>query len=183
MESAHEAKLGYKIKIRAFKKIATSDKVGTFHSYVTQFPFRGHDSWDIQDEPANKQKALADLRAFEVDTDVFKPKPESPRKEASGEPTYASPKKTVDLQRQMRHPKITDDMIKRNPFVFALNQAKLKDMHRESQQSSAPGSSAAANFEVKVTSGFDYFNKRTEFPFDLVENPMRIDPAAEDPRD
>ena len=76
---------------------------------------------------------MADLRAFEPDTDIFKPKPESPRKEPSGEPAYNSPKKTVDLQRSMRHPKITDEVMKRNPFVFALNQAKLKDMNRENQ--------------------------------------------------
>jgi hypothetical protein len=54
-------------------------------------------------------------------------------------------------------------MIKKNPFVFALNQAKLKD-------------SARVSGHVNVRSGFDYFNRRREFPYDLVENPMRIDP-------
>ena len=40
----------------------------------------------------------ADLRAFEVDTDVFKPKVDcSPKEASSGEPTYASPTKKVDL--------------------------------------------------------------------------------------
>lgn len=69
----------------------------------------------------------------------------------------------------MRHPDITDEMIKRNPFVFALNQAKIKDMKRE-----------VPSDVLKIPRGFDYFNRRTEFPYDLIENPMRIDPQHDD---
>ena len=56
-------------------------------------------------------------------------------------------------------------MIKRNPFVFGLNQAKIKDAARKH------------NGEMRLSHGFDLFNRRTEFPYDLVDNPMRIDPV------
>lgn len=50
--------------------------------------------------------------------------------------------------------------------MFALNQARLKDAARASGQ-------------VNVRAGFDYFNRRREFPYDLVDNPMRIEPQID----
>lgn len=42
-----------KINVRAFRKYGFGG-VGTFYTHVTQFPFRGHDQWAIEDAPANK---------------------------------------------------------------------------------------------------------------------------------
>ncbi len=103
------------------------------------------------------------MKAFVPDTDTLKPTVD--RLDGSAE--YNSPSKQVDFAKVYRHPAINDDMIKKNPFVFALNQAKLKDAARVSGQAS-------------IHAGFDYFNRRREFPYDLVENPMRIDPQAAD---
>lgn len=152
---------------RAFKKQPYGGKqsnraeIAPFYTYVTQLPFRGHDPWVINDASNDKQKALEDVKAFVTETDTLRPTVDR----LDGSAAYNSPSKQQDFSKVYRHPAITDDMIKKNPFVFALNQAKLKD-------------SARATGEVNVRAGFDYFNRRREFPYDLVENPMRIDPQA-----
>jgi hypothetical protein len=56
------------------------------------------------------------MKAFSVETDIFRPGFQ-PVQTA----TYDSPQRPKDIARSMRHPDITDEMIKRNPFVFALN--------------------------------------------------------------
>ena len=33
-----------------------------------------------------------------------------------------------------------------------------------------------AQTELKLFRNFDYFNRRTEFPYDTIDNPLRLNP-------
>ena len=82
------------INVRAFRKYAYGG-VGTFHTYVTQFPFRGHDSQVIEDVPPNKQAVLSRI---------------------------ATP---VTAPEELMHPDLTAEIMKQNPLVFGMYQAKI----------------------------------------------------------
>ena len=75
---------------------------------MSQLPFRGHDPWVINDAPADKQKAIDDVKAFVIETDTLKPTVDR----IDGSAEYNSPSKQVDFAKVFRHPSITDDMIK-----------------------------------------------------------------------
>ena len=104
-----------KIAIRAFRKFGFGG-VGTFHTYVSQFPFRGHDQWTIDDGPANKQEVIKEMLSL-TSNDLLQGHLSS--QTASGQPDTSH-----------RHADITDEIIEQNPFLFAMNQAKLNDIHK-----------------------------------------------------
>ena len=116
------------ISVRAFRKYGYGG-IGTFHTYVTQFPFRGHDQLIIQDCPPDKQSTINSLVTPAIDSELL-------------------------------HEDLTADIMKQNPFVFGLYQAKMNEIKPS----------------MKMERNFDLFNRRTEFPYDIIDNPMRIDP-------
>ena len=60
-----------------------------------------------------------------------------------------------------------------NPFVFALSQAKLLDIRRQNKLE-------YGDEEVlRIPPSFDLFNRRTEFPYDTIDNALRLDPVDE----
>ena len=67
----------------------------------------------------------------------------------------------VEVGQQHRHPDITDDLIAANPFVFLLNSAKLATFKDSGV--------------LKIQVDFDLFNRRTQYPYDTIENPMKLD--------
>ena len=77
----------------------------------------------------------------------------------------------------MRHTEITDDIIEQNPFLFAMNQAKMNEIHKENAGQDGWWQKDKV---LRIPRGFDYFNKRTEFPCDIIENPMKLNPHADD---
>ena len=46
--------------VRVYRKYAFGG-LGNFHTYTTQFPFRGHDPAIVEDKPANQQDLLEKL--------------------------------------------------------------------------------------------------------------------------
>ena len=75
----------------AFKKYGFGG-IGTFHSYVTQFPFRGHEQTVIYDEPPNKQHVINEMKASTINdlqSDFIEP----------------------EEHRAFRHEDITDELI------------------------------------------------------------------------
>ena len=82
------------MNVRAYKKLALPGLVPQY-SYTSQFPFRGHDPWCIEDAPSGKQEALADIKSFDVENDQFKAKADR----VDGEADYNSPSKQVDFAR------------------------------------------------------------------------------------
>ena len=77
---------------------------------MTQFPFKGHNQQEIEDFPANKQKVITEMQQLDLTKE----------------------------NTELRHKSITDTMIQNNPFVFAMNQAKLKDMQRKNEAEFGP---------------------------------------------
>jgi len=76
--------------------------------------------------------------------------------------------------KEHRHEEITDDMMMSNPFVFALNQAKLLDIRRKNKLEYGSDEEV-----LRIPPSFDLFNRRTEFPYDTIENALRLDPVDE----
>ena len=132
-----------KITIKAFRKYGFGG-VGLFHTYVTQFPFKGHNQQHIEDIPANKQEVITEMQNMDF-----------------------------TQNKEHRHEEITDDMMMSNPFVFALSQAKLLDIRRQNKLE-------YGDEEVlRIPPSFDLFNRRTEFPYDTIDNALRLDPVDE----
>ena len=75
--------------ITGFRKFMISSQKSNLNSFVTQYPFRGHDNGKVQDLPLNHHKALK------------------------------STEDTV-VNHAHRHPDITDEMIRQNPWVFKM---------------------------------------------------------------
>ena len=75
-----------------------------------------------------------------------------------------------DLQVQDKHEEITEELILKNPCVFGLNHAKINQLQKINKESDI----------LKIPRSFDYFNKRTEFPYDLIDNPMKLNPHGAD---
>ena len=50
-----------RISVTAFRKYGYGG-VGTFHTYVSQYPFRGHEQTLIHDAPPDKQKVINDMK-------------------------------------------------------------------------------------------------------------------------
>ena len=67
------------------------------------------------------------------------------------------------MSTEHRHPDITDDMIAANPFVFLLNKAKLQMLKETGTE------------VLNLGFDFDLFNRRTQYPYDIIENPMKLD--------
>ena len=65
------------------------------------------------------------------------------------------------------HPDLTEEMMKQNPLVFGMYSAKIKELTSDDNI-------------IKLPRGFDLFNRRTEFPYDIIDNAMRIDPHIDD---
>jgi len=139
--------------VTAFKKYGFGG-IGTFHSYVTQFPFRGHEQTVINDEPPNKQKVINEMKQATIN-DLQSDLPQA------------------EDNRALRHEDITDELILQNPFIFAMNRSKLNDIQRETR----PLQNTDGHDNVlRLPRSFDLFNRRTEFPYDTIDNPMRLNP-------
>lgn len=65
-------------------------------------------------------------------------------------------------------------MIAQNPFVFAMAKTKMQSFI-EDQVGEFPEQPLC----VRIPRSFDMFNRRSEYPFEVNENPLRIDPAEE----
>jgi len=74
----------------------------------------------------------------------------------------------------LRHEDITDELILANPFMFALNRSKLVDIEKETQI--YKNNECGAGEALRLPINFDLFNRRTEFPYDTIDNPMRLNP-------
>jgi len=154
-----------KVNVRAFRKYGFGG-IGTFYTYVTQFPFRGHDPWVIEDTPANKHEVVKEMKAC-----VAKDLREGPLAFKQTTPTADKSQATL------YHADITDELIQQNSFVFGLNQAKMNDIQRANAGHDAWWQKDKV---LRIPRGFDFFNKRTEFPYDTIENPMKLNPHADD---
>ena len=75
--------------------------------------------------------------------------------------------------KQLRHEEITEEMILANPFVFALNQAKMNSTIENNE------SEFGKENMLRFPESFNMYNKRVEFPYDIVENAMKIDPLKD----
>jgi hypothetical protein len=80
-----------------------------------------------------------------------------------------------DTDRKVRHEDITDEMILQNQFVFALSQAKMRDIQQENKVAFGD-----ADEQMRLPRNFDLFNRRTEFPYDTIENPMKLNPHQDE---
>ena len=134
----------------AFRKYGFGG-VGNFNTYVSQFPFKGHEKLSVKDTPPDKMNVIIELK----------------KNQATGEVMQD------EADRKVRHEDITDEMILQNQFVFALSQAKLRDIKEENRV--AFGDKDGEK-QMRLTRNFDLFNRRTEFPYDTIENPMKLNP-------
>ena len=75
----------------------------------------------------------------------------------------------LSLMRDLAN-KQEDEDVRKSPFVFLMNRAKL-----EAMQSKEP---EGISF-VKSPCSFSMFNRQTEYPFDPVPNAFKINPAGE----
>lgn len=80
-----------------------------------------------------------------------------------------------EADRKLRHEDITDEIILQNQFVFALSQAKLRDIKHENKEIFGDD-----NEQMRLPRNFDLFNRRTEFPYDTIENPMKLNPHTDE---
>ena len=138
--------------IIAFRKYGFKG-IGNFNTFVSQFPFRGHEQLQIHDKPQDKMNVIIELQ----------------KNQASGEVLQD------DADRKLRHEDITDEMILQNQFVFALSQAKIRDIQRENKENFGD-----ENGQLRLQRNFDLFNRRTEFPYDTIENPMKLNPHSDE---
>ena len=64
-----------------------------------------------------------------------------------------------------------DAEVAENPFVFLMNQAKLKSFSCEGEDS------------VRLPTNFSMFNKQTEFPYETIPNVFKISPPEQSDSD
>eukprot|EP00347_Sterkiella_histriomuscorum_P003271 403364927 len=63
------------------------------------------------------------------------------------------------------------DIIQENPFVFKMNQLKLQQMVGKDQNEDGQ------EIEIlRVEKNFSLFNKRNHYPYDVIQNPFKIQP-------
>ena len=75
-----------------------------------------------------------------------------------------------------------DEEIKKSPFVFLMNKAKMESMLRQdpafNREETLKDARGDQQF-LKMPQSFSMFNRQTEYPFDPVPNVFKLAPGGD----
>ena len=129
--------------VQAFRKVSYVKKPQAT-SYVSSFPFSGHSH--VMEDGTEVQPPIEDFL---------------PNQEAILANIEQAGAEQADI----------DAEVADNPFVFLMNQAKLKSFSSDGGDS------------VRLPTNFSMFNKQTEFPYETIPNVFKISPPEQSDSD
>ncbi|CDW78489.1 UNKNOWN [Stylonychia lemnae] len=136
----------------------------TYVNYASQFPFQGlSDKMTINSKPQNQEEFLRMLLSSQSTITQL---------------NQSSVDQNTKQNQQLPQQTLTDKLIQDNPFVFLMNKMKVEQMMISTENEiDEVGNETGRKVEIlKVEKDFSLFQRRNQYPYDIISNPFKISP-------